>query len=102
MKLDDYFQTYPGALTVAQLRAAIGVKGDIQIRQWRHGYAGRQPSPGNAYAVEVATNGVVRRWDLRPDDWHLIWRDLVGIEGAPPIPIASAPAPAREPLPQAA
>lgn len=26
------------------------------------------------------------RWELRPDDWHLIWPELIGIEGAPDVP----------------
>lgn len=34
-------------------------------------------------AVEQATKGAVRRWDLRPDDWHRIWPELVGSEGSP-------------------
>jgi DNA-binding transcriptional regulator YdaS (Cro superfamily) len=39
--------------------------------------------------VEQVLN--VRRWDLRPDDWHLIWPELIGTEGAPDVP-----APAEE------
>jgi len=35
--------------------------------------------------IERATAGAVRRWDLRPDDWHLIWPELVGSEGAPAV-----------------
>lgn len=34
-------------------------------------------------ALELATEGVVKRWELRPLDWHRIWPDLIGIEGAP-------------------
>ena len=34
-------------------------------------------------AIEQATAGAVRRWDLRPDDWHLIWPELIGAKGAP-------------------
>lgn len=34
-------------------------------------------------AIEFATGRVVRRWDLRPDDWHLIWPELISAEGAP-------------------
>lgn len=39
-------------------------------------------------AIEIATNRTVMRWDLRPDDWHRIWPELIGAEGAPPIPAA--------------
>jgi hypothetical protein len=27
----------------------------------------------------------MRLWDLRPDDWHRIWPELVGAEGAPGV-----------------
>ena len=47
---------------------------------------GRVPSPGLCVSIEQATNRVVMRWDLRPDDWHRIWPELIGIEGAPEIP----------------
>lgn len=93
MKLDEYL-SQPGALTVAQLRERIGVKSDIQVRQWRHGYAGRQPSPEYAVAIEAATERAVRRWDLRPADWHRIWPELIGVDGAP---AAASAAPAEAP-----
>jgi DNA-binding transcriptional regulator YdaS (Cro superfamily) len=81
MRLAEYFST--GAMTVAQLRERIGVKSDAQVRQWQHSYADRQPSPEYSVAIERATDGVVRRWDLRPDDWHRIWPELIGADGAP-------------------
>jgi len=37
----------------------------------------------------------VRRWDLRPDDWMLMWPELIGAEGAPPIPEPTEPEKAR-------
>ena len=37
-------------------------------------------------AFEAASDFEVRRWDLRPRDWHLIWPDLIGAEGAPSVP----------------
>jgi DNA-binding transcriptional regulator YdaS (Cro superfamily) len=30
-------------------------------------------------AIEQVTNGAVTRKDLRPDDWHLIWPELVDV-----------------------
>jgi len=39
-----------------------------------------------AVDIERATGGAVRRWQLRPEDWHRIWPELVGAEGAPPVP----------------
>jgi hypothetical protein len=37
-----------------------------------------------AALLERESGGAVRRWDTRPADWHLVWPELVGIEGAPP------------------
>jgi len=39
-----------------------------------------------AVQLEAATDGAVRRWDLRPDDWHRIWPELIGADGAPDVP----------------
>ncbi len=36
-------------------------------------------------AVEKGTSGEVMRWHLRPTDWHRIWPELVGSDGAPEV-----------------
>jgi len=95
MNLDQYL-TREDALSVAQLRERIGVKSDIQVRQWRHGYAGRRPSPEYATAIEIATGRMVRRWDTRPEDWHRIWPELIGTDGAPAVSQSPAPAAAGQ------
>jgi len=82
MTLNDYLKA-EGSLTVAQLTAAIGAKSDAQIRQWQHSYGDRVPSPENCTAIEQATGRRVMRWHLRPKDWHRIWPELIGAEGAP-------------------
>lgn len=38
-------------------------------------------------AIERATGFAVRRWDLCPDEWHLIWPELIGADGAPAVPV---------------
>ena len=76
MTLDEYIKG-GGALSVAELREAIGVKSDAQIRQWQHGYASRLPGPAYCVAIEKATAGAVTRHELRPNDWHLIWPELI-------------------------
>ncbi len=43
-----------------------------------------------AVGLESLTDRAVRRWDLRPDDWHRIWPELIGAEGAPGLPAAEA------------
>lgn len=75
MTLNEHLKNR-GRGSVAELREAIGVKSDAQIRQWQHGYASRLPGPAYCVAIEKATAGAVTRRDLRPDDWHLIWPEL--------------------------
>jgi DNA-binding transcriptional regulator YdaS (Cro superfamily) len=50
----------------------------------------RPAAPAVAVRIEHASNGAVCRWHLRPDDWHLIWPELVRIKGAPPVPSTDA------------
>ena len=82
MDLNQYLSS-PGALTVTELRLrmrALGyeVKSNAQIRQWRTGF--RSPGEKNCVGLEKATDGRIRRQDLRPDDWHLIWPELVKLK----------------------
>ena len=53
-------------------------------------YGQRPCSPELAAALERESGGQVRRWETRPGDWHLIWPELVGAEGAPEIPTEAA------------
>jgi DNA-binding transcriptional regulator YdaS (Cro superfamily) len=45
----------------------------------------RPVPPQHAAPIEAATGRQVMRWELRPDDWHRIWPELVGADGAPPF-----------------
>lgn len=51
---------------------------------------GREPSPELCVTIERESLHQVRRWDLRPLDWHRIWPELVNVEGAPQVPQAPA------------
>ena len=42
---------------------------------WRDGK--RKLAPEYCASIERATGGAVTRRDLRPDDWHLVWPELV-------------------------
>lgn len=78
MKLLDYLRAGRGR--AAQVAAAIG-KTPSFVSQLANGL---RPVPADKCPdIEVATGYVVRRWDLRPHDWHRIWPDLVGMQGAP-------------------
>lgn len=75
MDLNSYLSR-PGAPSATGLARTLGLNPD-QVRQWRHRHNGRQPAPENCVAIERATEGAVTRRDLRPDDWHLIWPELI-------------------------
>ena len=79
MKLHTYVSLQRGR--AAWLARAIGVS-PVMISQW---VSGKPVSVTSALAIERATDGAVVRWDLRPTDWHLIWPELVGTEGAPDL-----------------
>lgn len=47
----------------------------------------RVASPALARAWHEEEQGD-KLWDLRPNDWHRIWPELIGTPGAPAIPAA--------------
>ncbi len=60
----------------ALLAKAIGVT-QPTLNQW---ISGDRPVPiERCVLIEQATNGQVTRKDLRPDDWHRIWPELVDV-----------------------
>ena len=42
-------------------------------------------NPAEAVRVESESGGAVMRWQLRINDWHRIWPELIGAEGAPEV-----------------
>lgn len=87
MKLDAYLSD-PGRSN-AELAAALRVS-PVLVSQWRTG--ARAVPIERCVAIERATSGAVTRLDLRPNDWHRIWPELIGADGAPAVP---APEPAE-------
>ena len=53
-------------------------------------YGRRVASAALARQIHLHTANDVPVWDSRPDDWHLIWPELVGTEGAPPVTTGQA------------
>lgn len=71
----------------AALAFALGVN-PVMVSQWASGI---KPVPAErCAALELATDGAVRRWDLRPNDWYLIWPELVNTDGAPAVQMVSS------------
>lgn len=58
----------------AALAQRLGVT-KAAVHQWKD--AARQVPLEHCAAIEQATDGEVTRRDLRPDDWHRIWPELV-------------------------
>ena len=56
----------------------------VLVSQWSSGKRGVPVE--HCAAIERATERAVARWHLRPSDWHLIWPELIGADGAPPVP----------------
>jgi len=70
------------------LADALGVT-RAAVNQWKND--GRQTPIEHCAEVERLSGGAVRRWQLRPADWHRIWPELIGAQGAPSIEPASHP-----------
>lgn len=73
--------------TATVMAREIGVSA-VMVSQWAAGVK-RIPLE-RCTAIEEATGGRVRRWDLRPGDWHRVWPELVGAPGAPGALVAPA------------
>ena len=71
MNLKEYFSN---GNTVAGLAKTLGKPASL-LSQISCGTRGC--GPALSYQIELATNGAVSRKDLRPNDWHLIWPDLL-------------------------
>lgn len=67
----------------AALAGAIGLK---QQNVWNWLRRGGVVPPVACVDIERCTSGAVPRWHLRPKDWHRIWPELIGAEGAPELP----------------
>jgi DNA-binding transcriptional regulator YdaS (Cro superfamily) len=71
MKLAEYLAAERGRC--AQLARAIGIAPSYL---WQMAHGRRPVPPDVAPTIEAASKHAVRRWDLRPQDWHRIWPDL--------------------------
>lgn len=65
------------------LAKALGYDDLRNVSYWARGE--RPFPPQHCVSVEEQSKGAIMRWDLRPDDWHLIWPELRKRKDAPPI-----------------
>jgi len=80
MNLKQYIQSSRGA--AAELARHLQISSSF-LSQLASGAA--PISPERCVLLERFTRSAVMRWDLRPDDWHRIWPELVKRKDAPPI-----------------
>lgn len=83
--LREYLDGLPrGGVTGFSGRVAIA---PVYLLQLAARQNGREASPELCVRIEQATDGVVSRSKLRPNDWHRLWPELI---------TATHPAPALE------
>ena len=74
------------AAEIVGSRVALAEALDVtpgRISQWATGPD--QVPHRHAVKIEELTGGAVKRWDLCPDDWHLMWPELRTLPNAPKI-----------------
>lgn len=66
------------AVALSGGQAALATRLDVkQQHVWNWLNRGGFVPPEHCARIELATDGAVTRRDLRPDDWHRIWPELV-------------------------
>ena len=81
MTLNEYLKAERGRTIFVAERAGLSAAFVSQLAK-----AVRPVPADRAADIERATGGAVRRWHLRPHDWHRIWPELKGAQGAPDVP----------------
>lgn len=89
MKLKDWCNEKRGRATF--LAAALSVPASFISQMLSEDPKKRRPiPPQHVPAIERATGMRVRCWEMRPEDWYLIWPELIGHPDAPPVPVESS------------
>lgn len=82
MHLRNYLDEAPRG-TAGTIAKSLDVS-PVMVTQWANGV--KEVPAERCAPIEEATGRAVMRWDLRPDDWHKIWPELVRAKGAPKVP----------------
>jgi len=88
MNLSEYLKQSPRGGGTA-LAVQIGVA-QPTVSEWSTGK--KQVPIERCVAIERATEGAVTRRDLRPDDWHAIWPEIIQEQHQPTTQQTAAPA----------
>lgn len=85
MELSEYLSAERGRAN--RFAARLGVSSAFMSQVAK----GSRPAPADLCpAIERECGFHVRRWDLRPRDWHRIWPELIGQVGAPDVEATDA------------
>lgn len=86
----DELKTYLSGLSDEQL-AEFAERCQTSVGHLRNiGYGYKPCGPALAVRAERMSGGALRRWALRPRDWHEIWPELIDAKGAPRISAKAA------------
>lgn len=89
--MTSMLKSFIKALPDESAREEFAAKCGITLGHLRNVMYGLRPcAPELASTIERLTDCKVMRWDLRPDDWHRIWPELVGKKGAPKVEASKA------------
>jgi DNA-binding transcriptional regulator YdaS (Cro superfamily) len=81
----EQLKSYLKALADDDARTEFAVRCSTTLGHIRNvSYGLRPAAPELCVLIEKITNGAVTRRDLRPDDWHRIWPELVTPEHPAP------------------
>jgi DNA-binding transcriptional regulator YdaS (Cro superfamily) len=83
-------KTYLSSLADEETRTQFASRCDTSLGHLRNCIytGGKRLAPVTCVAVEIQSGRAVTRRDLRPDDWHRIWPELVTADH--PAPEAKA------------
>jgi DNA-binding transcriptional regulator YdaS (Cro superfamily) len=83
MRQDPIYKAASEFGSLAKFAKLIGVSKQL-MNHWANG---SQPVPiPYCPLIECVSKGSVMRWDLRPNDWWLIWPELKDRADSPPLP----------------
>lgn len=86
----EELKAYLKSLADESAREAFARECETSLGHLRNVAYGKPCSAELAALIDVKSRSAVRRWDLRPDDWHRIWPELIGADGAPAVAAESA------------
>lgn len=83
MRQDSIYRAASKVGSLASFAKHLGVSKQL-VNHWANG-SQQVPIP-YCPLIESVSDGAAMRWDLRPNDWWLIWPELRTRSDSPPVP----------------